>query len=53
MPFRASVPCVLSLSDRARGAGSGPAPGAEAGADLSDSLKSVEALLCFDQSQCA
>lgn len=47
MPFRASVPCVLSLSDRARGAGSGPVSGAEAGADLLDSLKSVEALLCF------
>lgn len=53
MPFRASVPCVLSLSDRARGAGSGPVSGAEAGADLLDSLKSVEALLCFEQSRCA
>lgn len=53
MPFRASVLYVLSLSDRARGAGSCPVSGAEAGAEILDCLKSVEALLCFEQSRCA
>lgn len=52
MPFRPSVPRIVGLSNKAREGGSGPASGAEAGAEILDPVKSVEALLCFEQSWC-
>lgn len=51
MPFRPSVLCVLGLSNKSRGGGHGPVSGAEAGAEISDSVESVEALLWIGQSQ--
>lgn len=49
MPFRPSVLCFLGLSNKARGCGSGLVSAAEAGAEILDPVKSVEALL-FEQS---